>query len=133
MPAAIPLPVPIRKPPQGDFAAATLSKALVRAAPLLALNQAQLAAVLGLSAPTASRLMSGQWQLAPGSKPCELATLLIRVFRSLDALVGGDADARRAWLTSHNHTLAATPHALLPSTEGLVRVLHYLDAARARH
>lgn len=133
MSPAIPLPIPIRKSLQGDFAAATLSKALVRAAPLLALNQAQLGTVLGLSAPTASRLMSGQWQLAPASKPWELATLLIRVFRSLDALVGGDAEARRAWLTSHNHALTATPHSLLLTTEGLVRVLHYLDAARARH
>ncbi len=122
-----------KSPPQGEFAAAALSKAVARAAPLLTLNQAQLAKVLGLSAPTASRLMTGQWQLAAGSKPWELATLLIRVFRSLDALTGGDADARRAWLTSHNHGLAATPHSLLLQAEGLVRVLHYLDAARARH
>lgn len=133
MSALLAFPTPARQPPQGDFAAATLSKALVRAAPLLALNQAQLALVLGLSAPTASRLISGQWQLAPGSKPWELATLLIRVFRSLDAMVGGDAEARRDWLTSHNHALAGTPHSLLLSAEGLVRVLHYLDAVRARH
>lgn len=120
-----------RKSPQG--AAATLSKALARAAPLLALNQVQLAKALGLSTPTTSRLMAGQWQLAPDSKPWELATLLIRVFRALDALTGSDSDARRAWLESHNHALGARPQGLLLNAEGLVRVLHYLDAARARH
>ena len=134
MTPVIALPVPARAAAsQAAFAAATLSKAVARAAPLLALNQTQLAQVLGLSTPTTSRLMAGQWQLAPSSKPWELAALLIRVFRSLDALTGGDSDARRAWLTAHNHALAATPHSLLLTAEGLVRVLHYLDAARARH
>lgn len=134
MPVVTALPARTHKAlPQGDFAAVTLSKAVARAALLLALNQAQLAKVLGLSAPTASRLIAGQWQLAPDSKPWELATLLIRVFRSLDALTGGDSDARRAWLESHNLALSATPHSLMLQAEGLVRVLHYLDAARARH
>jgi hypothetical protein len=110
-----------------------LTKAVARTAGLLEMNQAQLARVLGLSAPTASRLVAGQWQLVQGSKPWDFAALLIRVFRSLDGLTGGDADARRTWLESHNHALGGTPRSLLLETEGLIRVLHYLDAARAQH
>ena len=126
---------PLRRPalasPPVPDAATVLTKAVVRTGVLLELSQAQLARALGMSAPTASRLCAGQWQLAPNSKPWELATLLIRVFRSLDAITGGQAEARRAWLTSHNEALAAPPISLLTQTEGLVNVLRYLDAARA--
>lgn len=119
-------------PAAAPDAAAVLSKAVVRAAERLALTQAQLARALGLSPATASRLHAGNWQLAPDSKPWELAALLVRVYRSLDAITGGKVDAMQAWLHSDNAALGARPAQRLSSCEGLVDVLHYLDASRSR-
>ena len=112
--------------------AATLSKATVRAARFLGLAQSDLAPVLGVSAATLSRLANGQRQLEPGSKPWQLAALFVRLFRSLDAIVGSDDAAARSWLRSDNSALGGTPLELIREPAGLVRAVDYLDAARAR-
>jgi hypothetical protein len=88
--------------------------------------------VLGLSNATASRLAAGNWQLSPESKAWELAALLVRVYRSIDAITGGKTEAMRAWLHSPNDALGGVPAQRLASAEGLVDVLHYLDASRSR-
>jgi hypothetical protein len=110
----------------------TLSKATLRAAGLLGLPQAELAPILGLSRATISRMAAGDHVLAPGQKSWEMAALFVRVYRSLDALVGSNEAQARAWLDSENVALGAAPRQLIGKTEGLVRVLHYLDAARGR-
>jgi transcriptional regulator with XRE-family HTH domain len=111
---------------------AVLTKAVLRAASLLGLSQQALAEVLGVSRPTVTRMGLGGYRLAPSQpKVWELATLFVRMFRSLDALVGHEA-AARAWLEGPNTDLGAPPLALITSAEGLVRVVHYLDAHRGR-
>jgi hypothetical protein len=55
--------------------------------------------------------------------------LFVRAFRSLDSIVGDEQAARR-WLGSDNRALGTRPLDLLPQAEGLVRVVHYLDASR---
>ena len=112
-------------------AADTLSKAVVRAARLLGIKQTQLADILGISTATASRLAAGEYKLQPTRKEWELGSLFVRLFRSLDALVGHSEQAHM-WLNSRNLGLGEVPAELLGSTEGLVRVLHYLDAYRGR-
>lgn len=109
-----------------------LSRATVRAARFLAIPQAELAAVIGVSGATLSRLANGQKQLEAGSKPWQLAALFVRLFRSLDAIVGSDDAAARAWLRSDNSALGGTPLELIREPAGLVRAVDYLDAARAR-
>jgi DNA-binding XRE family transcriptional regulator len=109
-----------------------LSRATVRAARFLAVTQGDLAAVIGVSEATLSRLANGSRQLEPGSKPWQLAALFVRLFRSLDAIVGSDDAAARAWLRSGNHALGGVPLALIRDPAGLVRTVDYLDAARAR-
>ena len=111
----------------------TLSKAAVRAAHLLGLTQAELAPILGLSRATVSRMAAGEYPLSSGQKSWELAALFVRLFRSLDALVGSKDEQARAWLNSENAALGATPRQLISETEGLVCVVHYLDAARGRN
>jgi len=119
------LPLPLSE-------AAVLSKAAVRAARLLDLSQRDVSAALGVSEATASRLFAGKYLLSPErSKEWELARLLVRIFRSLDALWGHEETAR-TWLASTNLALAARPKDLLRSVEGMVRVVTYLDAARGR-
>jgi len=109
-----------------------LSTAVLKAAELLGISQATLARILGVSAATASRLVSGSYRLSPArEKEWDFAILFVRVFRSLDALVGHGENARK-WLQAYNKALNAKPIELLTKTEGLVRVLNYLDAYRGR-
>lgn len=110
-------------------AAAVLGKAVIRAADRLALSHALLARILGVSAPTITRLYSGDYRLDQRRKEWELALIFVRMFRSLDSIVGDELAARR-WLNSDNRALGARPIDLLPNAEGLVRVVHYLDASR---
>lgn len=90
-----------------------------------------LAQVLGLSEATVSRLRRGEVSLTEGSKPFELAALLVRAFRSLDAITGGDERTARAWMTSPNTALGAPPAELVRTVTGLTDVVAYLDARRA--
>ena len=120
--------------PAGSMATtadAVLTKAVLRSAGLLGLNNAVLARAVGLSEASISRMASGAKALEVGSKPAELAALVIRVYRSLDALVGNSDEHRRRWMTSYNRVLNAIPKETLQSAEGLVRVVNYLDGARA--
>lgn len=110
---------------------AVLTKAVLRAAGLLALSSAALARILGVSEASVSRLYAGSRAIDPKSKEGELALLLVRVYRSLDALVGGDEAQRKAWLHGHNRALSGRPAELLERADGLVRVVAYLDAMRA--
>jgi hypothetical protein len=68
--------------------------------------------------------------LAPDSKEGQLAALLVRLFRSLDALVGNDDAQTSAWLNSPNRALNGTPRELIESPQGLVMTLQYVDAMR---
>jgi hypothetical protein len=56
---------------------------------------------------------------------------LVRFFRSLDPLVGSDAQKRHHWLHSQNKALNGVPKALIESPYGLVTTLSYLDGMRA--
>jgi transcriptional regulator with XRE-family HTH domain len=115
-------------PPQPDR---VLSEAVVRAAELLELSQAELASILGVSDSSVSRLINRARIIDPASKEGELALLLVCVCRSLDALVGGDKEQRLAWLRSNNRLLNARPAELLTTITGLVNTVSYLQSARA--
>jgi hypothetical protein len=109
----------------------TLTQAVLKAAELLAIPQAELAIILGLSPASVSRMGSGQYLLQPDRKEWQLAALFVRLFRSLDSITGGRDDLSRAWLHSHNSSLRSAPAALLADVESFVRVVQYLDASRA--
>ncbi len=116
---------------QNAAAPAVLTKATLRAASLLGLTNATLARVIGLSESQVSRMSKGDKALDIGSKPAELATLLVRVYRSLDALVGNDERHRQLWMTSFNRAFNEAPKDAIQRVDGLVRVVTYLDGARA--
>ena len=111
--------------------AEVLTKASLRAAALLGLSAAALARVLGVSEASVSRLAAGTRLIAPNSKEGELALLLVRVYRSLDALVGANDAQRKAWMAGSNQALNGVPAELIRRAEGLVTVLAYLDGMRA--
>lgn len=110
--------------------AAVAGKALHRAAMELGLSQSEVAEVIGASAASISRTFAGERGVDPGTAEGKLALLFLRVFRSLDALVGGDAGKARLWLRSANRHLGAAPLQLLATPQGLVRIADYLDAFR---
>lgn len=109
---------------------AVLTKAVARAAERLGITKALLARILGLSPPTVTRLYSGAYKLDERRKEWEFALLFVRVFRSLDSIVGDEQAARR-WLHCDNRALNGKPIDLIRRTDGLVRVVQYLDASRA--
>lgn len=117
-------------PPRPE-AGPLLAKAVLNAAGRLGLRNRQVAGVLGTSEASVSRLQHGRG-LEPDSKEGELALLFLRVFRSLDALVGGDDEKARDWLHAHNVHLRGVPAERIRTVEGLVDVVQYLDAMRGR-
>jgi hypothetical protein len=108
-----------------------LAKAVLSAADRLGVRARHLSAVLGSSEASVSRLQHGRG-LDPDSKEGELALLFLRVYRSLDALVGGDDEKARRWLHADNDHLSGVPAERLRTVEGLVDVVQYLDAMRGR-
>ena len=125
--------MPPTKPRQVSAAdqAAVVTKATLRAASQLGLTNKTLATVIGVSEATVSRMRSEDYTLQLGQKPFELAVLFVRLYRSLDAIVGGDDRVAGAWLKNRNTLLDDEPLALIQTVPGLVNVLQYLDARRA--
>lgn len=108
-----------------------LTQAVLRAGELLGLSAGLLARVIGVSEASVSRMAAGTRRINPSSKEGELALMLVRAYRSLDALVGADDVQRRAWMTGHNEGLGGTPVQLIQRADGLVAVVSYLDGMRA--
>ncbi|MDX8448942.1 antitoxin Xre/MbcA/ParS toxin-binding domain-containing protein [Mesorhizobium captivum] len=110
---------------------AVITKATLRAADLLDITARTLALVIGVSEATVSRMRKQEFLLERGTKPFELAVLFVRLFRSLDAIVGGDETVARAWLKNPNTALDGMPLEKILTIAGLVDVIAYLDSRRA--
>ncbi|RCW87260.1 MbcA/ParS/Xre antitoxin family protein [Phyllobacterium bourgognense] len=111
---------------------AVVSKALLRSAELLGLTARELSTVVGLSEPSISRLKRNEGTAGPlTGKSYELALLFIRLYRSLDAIVGGDDTVARQWMRTDNTMLGGKPLNRIKTIDGLAHVLAYLDARRA--
>jgi hypothetical protein len=115
--------------PRADGALVT--KATLRAAERLGLSNKELARILGLSESTVSRMGARAYALTPEQKPYELALLFVRLYRSLDSIVGGDQAVAKTWLRADNTALGGTPLARIMSVAGLAETIAYLDARRA--
>lgn len=110
-----------------------LTGATLKAADLLEIQQSVLSKLLGVSTAQVSRMRQGTYLLDENRKEWELAALFVRLYRALDSITVNSFDEARAWLNSRNHGLSGEkPVALIASAAGLVRVVDYLDAARAR-
>lgn len=111
--------------------ASVVTKAALRAAERLALRNNVVARIVGVSEPTVTRMRKGDYLLEPGQKPFELAVLLVRLYRSLDAIVGGNDAVAADWIKNKNTALDATPLELIQTVAGLTDVIAYLDSRRA--
>lgn len=110
----------------------TLSSAIARIAEFWGLSNAKLGTILGLSAPTVSRMKRGETSLDPASKSFEAGQFLVRLFRSLDAMLGSDDAAAKRWLETPNLDLEAKPIDEIETMRGLIAVCDYVDSYRAR-
>ena len=110
---------------------AVVTKAVLRAANRLGVSNKALAADIGLSEASVSRMGSGTYTLASGDKAFDLAVLFVRLFRALDAIVRWRR-RRRAGVASERER-GARRHAsrVIQSVPGLVHAVSYLDARRA--
>ena len=120
-----------RKPSSQADPASVLAKAALAAAERLGLRHKQLGVIIGASEASVSRLRGGRG-LDPDRKEGELALLFLRLYRSLDTLVGGDDVKAREWLNSSNDHIGGIPADRIRTVEGLIDVVQYLDAMRGR-
>ncbi len=110
---------------------AVLTAATIRAADFLGLSSGDLARVLGLSPASVTRMRQGSFQLDRDSKAFELAQLLVRLFRSLDSILGGDGESLRSWMASANSALGRRPVESIQTVRGLIATVDYVDSRRA--
>lgn len=104
-----------------------LASAFLKAGKELGLSQAVLEETIDRNRSSISR--NG---IDPETKSGELALLLIRVYRSLFALVGGDAKQMNHWMNTPNRHTGGVPAEQVRSIQGLVGVVEYLDAMRGK-
>lgn len=107
-----------------------VSDAFIKATQLLKLESSEITNIIGVSASTWSRLQNHQRAIPIHSKEAEAMLLFIRIYRSLDALIGGNEAYASNWLRLYNQHLEGIPIELIQKTEGLVKVVMYLDAMR---
>ena len=119
------------RPRSAPKESSVITKATLRAAERLGIKNNALSNIVGLSEPTISRMRKGEYFLEPGQKAFELAVLFVRLYRSLDAIVGGDDTVASEWIKNKNTGLDGTPLKLIQTVAGLTNVIDYLDARRA--
>jgi hypothetical protein len=107
--------------------ATVLTQALLGAGDYLGLSRAELGTAIGKE-----RTVFTRGKVAPDTKAGELALMLIRCYRSLYALVGGDRTQMQHWMHTRNSHTGGVPAEQVKSVQGLVRVMEYLDAIRGK-
>ncbi|HSX50715.1 MAG TPA: antitoxin Xre/MbcA/ParS toxin-binding domain-containing protein [Cellvibrio sp.] len=109
-----------------------VGSSVISAADALGLARDQLAEAIGVSVSTVARMKNGSSPV-PEQKPFEMSLLLIRVYRSLFSILGGNNEAMKHWMNTPNQHLGEeVPAELIRKADGLTRVLWYLDAMRGR-
>lgn len=110
-----------------------LSRAVGEVACRLAITPKEVGQIVGISPSAAARLLNGGYQLRESGKEWELSAYLVRLYRALVSLVGGDDGLARGWLRSGNDAFAGQPPIdVIKRVDGLLHVCEYLDAYRAR-
>jgi transcriptional regulator with XRE-family HTH domain len=117
---------------QSEERESIVTSALCKAAQKLGFTQSELAEILGVSKSTASRLMKGSHTLREDQKEYEIAVIFLRIFRSLDAITGGEDRVNVSWMRNENTALSGVPAAMIKNLTGLMNVVTYLDAQRAK-
>lgn len=109
-----------------------LSTAVAEVARHLEISSTDLGNIIGISQPSASRLMRGEFKVRERTKEWELAALLVRLYRGVYSIVGSNDQLAKAWLKSRNLAFGnEIPCAVIQQARGLVHACDYVDAHRA--
>lgn len=103
-----------------------LAKAVLNAGKALGLSQTEIGKAIGKDRTSIGR------GIDPNSKSGELALLIIRCYRSLYVLVGGNAADMKHWMHTKNRHTGGIPAEQLQTVQGLNHVVEYLDAMRGK-
>jgi uncharacterized protein (DUF2384 family) len=124
------MPIQHSPKPSADL---VLTKAILNMAKFYRLNGKDLSELLGISESGISRLHLGTKLIISQHKEGEIALLLLRIYRSLNTIVGQDHDKAIAWLNHDNLSFTnQKPIECMKTITGLVNVLQYLDAIRGK-
>jgi len=108
-----------------------LAEALKNAISEYSLKKQDMEKVLGVSKTQLQRIEKNG--VDEGSKTGELVLYFLRVIRGISAITGDDTSKANHWLTSKNKAFCGmTPMQRMMSIEGLIDVLRYCDAFRAK-
>jgi hypothetical protein len=111
---------------------AVLTKALLSLASFYDFTGKDLGDIIGVSESSVTRLLQGKKSISPNTKEGELSLLLLRLYRSLNAMVGNNHDKACQWLRSSNRYFGKSPYETIKTVSGLVNVVNYLDAMRGK-
>ena len=109
-----------------------VSKAVLKAMELMGISGNDMPKIIGHSSSFFSRLRKQNATFKKSDKTWELAILFLRLFKSLDTLSGGHDEYAKGWLHSQNLHLKGIPFEIIQQTEGLIRVIQYLDSMRGQ-
>lgn len=109
--------------------AVLLRKALQRAGEELGLTAQEVAQAVGKSR-TFFEAARAQTRIDPHTR--QMIALVLRLHRSLSALVGDDLTLMQHWMATPNRHTGGCPREQLQDPEQLVELVHYLDAMRGR-
>ncbi len=98
---------------------------------ILDISNNDISEIIGVHRNTLSRSLSNK-KIDSKSKEGECSLLLIRIYRSLFALNGGNIDAMKHWLRTNNRHIQGVPLETMKTVLGLSRVVNYLDAIRGK-
>ncbi|MCB1759418.1 MAG: DUF2384 domain-containing protein [Gammaproteobacteria bacterium] len=107
--------------------AVVLGEAVLNAGARLGLSPHEVGRIIGRNRTTIVR--NG---IDPATPNGQLAMLLVRIYRSLFVLVGGQDEEMRHWMHTRISTLQGIPAEMIRDVAGLVRVTEYLDAMRGK-
>lgn len=109
-----------------------LTKAICNLSRFYAFTGKDLSDILGISESSATRLHQGKKTISAHTKEGELALMLLRIYRSLNAILGNNHEKAKAWLNSDNSYFSKKPMDEMKTISGLISVVHYLDAMRGK-
>ena len=106
-----------------------LRRALQSAGEELGLSAQETARAIGKSR-TFFEQARAQSRIDPHTR--QMIALVLRLHRSLSALVGDDTELMRHWIDTANRHTGGIPRQQLQDPEQLVELVQYLDAMRGR-
>ena len=118
-----------------DERSVVLSNAVAETAKRLDIGPSDLAAIIGISQSSASRMLAaGGFRLKDGTPEWQLSALLIRLYRGLFSIVGNNDALAKEWLSSANRAFDGRKpiDVIKNNIVGLVSACDYVDAHRAQ-